>query len=135
MVRTYYSSFVFGIVATIAQYTPQRIIQICFHLLYGLSILNHSKHYEEFAGKELAVMLDKLIVNFTVAISVYVAINMPFPQPILMLIFWGSLTWMAMVYHVFRYSYLPGTEWEPWHATVHFAGAIGEIALLLHYFV
>jgi hypothetical protein len=134
-IRTYYSSFAFGVVSWMAQYTPQRLIHFCFHSMFGLSVLNHGKYYEQFAGKDLMILLDKIIVHVTVAVSVYVALTMERPQPLLMFIFWGCLTWIAMVYYVFKLSFLPGTEWEPWHATVHFGGSIGEIALLGHYFL
>lgn len=131
-VYNYYTSFLFGAVALIAQRTPYRSLQLLYQSLYGLSILNHAKYYEDFPGKMLIKNTDKLTAHTIAAVSIFIALTHPRPQPLLMFTFWCCLAWIGMVYYVLQKSDLPGYEWEPWHASVHVAGAVGQVALLMH---
>ena len=129
-VYTYYTSFLFGLVALFAQTTPHVHIQLLYWGLYGTSILNHAKYYEPFPGKHLVKLVDKVIAHTITIASMYLALTHPHPQPLPMMIFWGCLTWIVLIYYVYEKSHLPGVEWEPWHATVHIACVVGQVALL-----
>lgn len=130
-VYTFYTSFVFGVVALMAQKTPYTTLQILNQVLYGLSILNHAKFYESsYPGKYIVKTLDKVTAHSIAVATIHIAVTHPDPEPLLMILYWTCLSWILLVYYVFKKSYLPGTAWEPWHASVHIAGAVGQIALL-----
>jgi hypothetical protein len=128
---TFYTSFLFGLVAVVAQTTRYTSLFYLNHLLYGLSILHHAKFYEPvYVGKKIIAIVDKITAHSIAILTSYIAITHPEPDTYLMSIYWGSLVWVFLVFYVLQKSQLPGTLWEPWHASIHIMGAIGQLALL-----
>lgn len=129
-VYTYYTSYLLTIVIACARFTKHTKIELLNLALLGTSILHHAKYYEQFPGKMIVKTLDRILAHAVGLATMYVAVTHPNPQPILMIVYWSCLTWIIMLYHVSGKSHLPGYAWEPWHASVHVAGAMGQIALL-----
>jgi hypothetical protein len=132
MLTTYYSSFAFGIVALIA-FSKKHWIGWLFQVLYGTSVLYHAKYNEEYAGKEILHTIDKTTAHLIVGATILLALIQKKPILLCMFIYWCCLTYITYVYYVAKFSFLPGDEWIPWHASIHLAASAGVIALLSHY--
>lgn len=129
---TYYSSFCFGIVSSIA-FIKQHWIAWFFQILYGTSILCHAKHDIEYEGKDVVTTTDKTIAHIIGAVSVYCALTHPRPRLLLMFTYWCCLTYIVYVYYVAKLSFLQHNEWIPWHASIHVVSSVGMLALLAQY--
>ena len=130
-VTTYYTSFVFGIVASVA-FVKRHWIAWLFQVLYGTSILCHAKHDIHFPGKCLVHAVDKTIAHVICIASAICALTQPQPIILLMFVYWCCMTYIFYVYYIAKLSFLEHDKWIPWHASVHVVSSIGMLALLAH---
>lgn len=125
--RTYYSSFAFlfaGYLCDGSWMKDWLMCQAC------LSILHHAKFFEEYDGKHAVKWLDRACAHFiflrtckdavTITASVYHA-----ELWFLIWTYYGCMMYIVLMY----YGYLRKKNHELLHMTIHFAGAIGCVAL------
>lgn len=77
------------------------------------------------------MVLDKLLVHVIVVYSVWLSLSAHHVAAASFSAFWLCLAYIVMVYYVAGLSHLPAGRWEAWHASLHVASCVGEIALLL----
>lgn len=128
---TTYTSFGFAIVSYIAYRKNKWLIGALFDAVYGLSVLNHGKYYQEFEGKEVFRAVDKVCVHMIVALSAWLALTDRSINLLSKFVFWMGLAYIAFVYYIAQYSHLPPGQWEPWHASIHLVSSAAETILLL----
>jgi hypothetical protein len=101
-----------------------------WQLLCGLSTINHMHAYITYKGKNIVRKVDTALAHAVVLTSIYFAMT-EFIKPLALWTFWVCLTYMTTIYYVADLSNLPNGSWEPWHASIHIAAVIGEMALLM----
>jgi hypothetical protein len=101
-----------------------------WHMLCGLSTINHMHAYICYKGKDVVKSVDKALAHAVVLTSIHFATTTPINNMALW-IFWICLAYMTIIYYVADLSRLPNRSWELWHASIHIAALIGEMALML----
>jgi hypothetical protein len=127
---TVYTSLSFSMVSYVAFMKQMWFLGTLWQLLCGLSTINHMYTYRTYKGKYLVSNIDTALAHAVVLASIYFALTTPI-NPIALWIFWLCLAYMTTTYYVVGFSKFPNRSWEPWHASLHIAAVIGEIALML----
>lgn len=129
---TTYTSFLFALVTYVAYCKNKWLLGALWHVVYGLSILNHSTHYHEFAIKKEIKFLDIICAHMAVLVSIWLALTKRRLIHLWSLyLFWSGLIYTILVYYIAGFSNLPNNQWEPWHASLHIVGAMCETAFIL----
>lgn len=127
---TVYTSLSFSMVSYVAFMKQMWFLGTLWQLLCGLSTINHMHTYIGYKGKDVVRNVDTALAHAVVLTSIYFAMTSPINY-ISLWVFWVCLAYMATIYYVADLSHLPNRSWEPWHASIHIAAVIGEMALML----
>lgn len=121
-----YSSFSFWFVCAYAQGTW---LSPAFGLLFGISILNHTK--PDGPAKRWIQRVDRLLahaITLGTVIDAWHVPRTPARVPSLYL-YQFCLCYTVWVYKIARYSFLPAPTGKLWHASVHMLSSLGSMAL------
>jgi xanthosine utilization system XapX-like protein len=111
-------------------------LSVAFTALQAVSVLNHARLHEQYPGKRLVHMCDKLLVHGIGLGCLYTAIReqLSEPPPValqskMLFVFWTSMLYINVVYYVFHKRCCTTAAWEKWHISIHIVGALGAMAL------
>ena len=121
-----YSSFIFGIVSLVGLFN-YHWTGPAFYLQMVLSIVNHASVHRDYVDKKSINKIDKFVAHSITFMTIYEAIRLPFSIPLF--VYWGCLTWVALIYKISGLSNHP-IYGDYWHCTVHIMSSIGTIALI-----
>lgn len=129
----YYSSFAFSTIAIHAYFVRETLYNIGFTLLYGLSILNHAKMYNDngtvsrhYPGKTAIRVVDVLLAHSMTLFAIHDTWALAMTMQSLFV--WGTIGYTMTVYYL--KCKLSCDLNNVYHVSIHLVSSMGMHALL-----
>lgn len=124
MIPLYYSVLLYLIPAFLASNTW---IGASIFIITPLAVLNHAKFHEEYSGKRIIMLLDR-ICSHAIAIGLcFVALQYDF---ITMIPFWICLVYTATAFHLFKSRATTEVQRRNIHVSMHAISTLGILWII-----